>query len=59
MPPSAALRIDTVQLPHTVGQIGLRRFDEQVILIVQQTGGVAAPGQAVEHVPDHLQEAAG
>lgn len=41
-----ALCIYTVQLPHTARKISLRRFDQQVIVIVHEAVSVAMPGEA-------------
>ena len=37
------LRIDTVQLPHTQGEIAVRRFDQEVIVIIHQAVGMTEP----------------
>jgi len=44
-----ALRIDTVQLPHAQRQVALWRLDQQMIVIVHQTVGVAEPTEARHH----------
>jgi len=31
------LRIETIDLPHKPAEVGLRRFQEQMVLITQQT----------------------
>jgi hypothetical protein len=57
MPPVEALRIHPIQLAHPSGQISLRRFNEQVVIITHQTVGMAPPGKAVEDLADDCQEA--
>ena len=37
------LRIDAVQLPHTQGEIAVRRFDQEVIVVVHQAVSMTEP----------------
>jgi len=43
-------------LPHPPGEIGFRGFDEQVVVVVHQAIGVAAPAIAFHHLGQDLQE---
>lgn len=45
-----ALGVDAIQVTHAPRQIGLRRFDQQVIMIRHQTIGVTAPTKALNCV---------
>ena len=49
MAPIEALGIDAIQLPHPRGQIALGRLDEQVVVVVHQTVGMAQPLGARHH----------
>ena len=42
-----ALGVHTIQLAHTLREITLRRFDEQVIVVVHETVAIANPIEAV------------
>ena len=44
-----ALGIDTVQLAHAAGEIGLRGFIQQMHMVVHQAVGVTAPPEAAPH----------
>jgi len=37
------LRIDAVQLPHTQGQIAVRRLDQEVIMVIHHAVGMTEP----------------
>jgi hypothetical protein len=38
-----ALRVDPVQLPHALGEIAVRGFDQEMIVVVHQTIGMHRP----------------
>jgi hypothetical protein len=48
MPPVERLGIPTIQLSHTEGQIRLRRFHEEMIVIIHQTIRMAEPSIAID-----------
>ena len=48
--PVVYLGIATVELPHAQRQIGLRRFNEEMVVIVHQAVGMAAPAVAIDHM---------
>jgi hypothetical protein len=48
MPTAVGLGIPAVQLAHAQRQISLRRFDEQMIVVVHQTVRVAAPSVPID-----------
>lgn len=48
--------IDAIELPHPVGEIGFRCFEDQVIVVVHQTIGMAEPVKTVSNLPQALQE---
>ena len=50
------LRIDAVQLPHTQGEIAVRRFDQEVIVVVHHAVGVANPIVSLINVLECVQE---
>ena len=56
VPPVVALSIDAVELAHPFGKVCLGSFDDQVIMIVHQTGGVAQPVKALHDFSQALQE---
>jgi hypothetical protein len=50
------LGIDAVQLPHTEGEIAVRRLDQEVIVVVHQAVGVADPIVAFVHMLEGVQK---
>lgn len=51
MPPVEGLRVDAVQLAHGFGQIGVRRFEEQVEVIGHQTVGMTKHIEPAQRLP--------
>lgn len=49
------LRVDPVELPHPAGEIRLRRLNQQMIVIVHQTIGMAQPPEAADHLAEDRQ----
>lgn len=56
MPPVEGLRVDAVELAHGVGEIGVRRFDEQMEVIGHQAVGMAKHIEPSERLPEDGQE---
>jgi hypothetical protein len=56
MPLVEALRIDTVQLPHANGKISLGSIDQQMVMVLHQTVGVAEPIVAKDNILKDIQE---
>jgi hypothetical protein len=58
MPLIESLRIDTVQLPHAYRKISVGCINEQMVMIVHQTVGVAEPiipkGNIRKGIQEHL-----
>ena len=50
------LRIPPIQLSHTEREIRCRRFKQQMIVIVHQTIGMAAPAEAIDHMSGERQK---
>jgi hypothetical protein len=50
------LRVLPVQVAHPVGQVRLRRLDEQVVMVAQQAPDVEAPAVAAHNAPQDLDE---
>src|SRR5574340_86138 len=50
-----ALRIDTVELAHPLRQIGLRRLDDEVVVVRHLAPGMAHPVEAGAHVSEDFQ----
>jgi hypothetical protein len=50
------LRVLPVQVAHPVGQVRLRRLDEQVVMVAQQAADVEAPAVAAHDTPQDLDE---
>jgi len=50
------LRIDAVQLPHTQGEIAVRRFDQEVIVVVHQAVSMTEPVIPLIDVLECVQE---
>jgi hypothetical protein len=50
------LGIDAFELPHPIGQIRVRRLQEQVVVVGDDTVCVAPPIEALAHISEHLQE---
>ena len=48
MPTVVRLGIAAIQLAHTQRQIGLRRFDQEMIVIVHQAVGMTEPAIAID-----------
>jgi hypothetical protein len=53
MVPIEALRVDSIQLPHTFGQIGIRRLNHKVIMVGHQAVGITHPPHAPTNVPEY------
>ena len=56
MPAIANVGVRAIQLPHAPGEIGLWGFEQEMIVVVHQAVGVAAPAEAVDHVGKPFQE---
>src|SRR5574341_899526 len=54
--PVVELGIDTVELAHSFREVSLRGLNDQVIVVVHQTVGVAKPVEAVNDFAQALQE---
>ena len=52
MPTIVRRGIAAIQLAHTQRQIGLRRFDEEMIVIVHQAGGMTEPAIASDDMSE-------
>jgi hypothetical protein len=46
------LCVDPVELPHPAGEIRLGRLDQQMIVIVHQTIGMAEPAKTTDHLTE-------
>jgi hypothetical protein len=53
-----ALGVHTIQLAHTLREITLRRFDEQVIVVVHETVAIANPIEALADFREYCKPAA-
>ena len=49
------LCVDLVELPHPAGEIRLGCLDQQMIVIVHQTVGMAKPSKPADHLTEHSQ----
>lgn len=58
MSPVIRLRVESIELPHPARQIGLRRFDQEMIVIVHQTIRMTQPAEPIHHMRDDGQETA-
>ena len=47
------LRIDTIELPHALGEVAIRCFDDKMIMVVHEAIGMAKP---VETIVDFFQD---
>jgi hypothetical protein len=56
-PPVDPLAVAAVQVLHSGSQVGLGRFDEQVVVGAQQAVRTAEPSPRRDHVPDDVEEA--
>jgi hypothetical protein len=50
------LGVHTIQLPHTLGQIAIRRLDQQMIVIGHHAPGVTNPVEVTHYIPEHINE---
>jgi hypothetical protein len=50
------LRIDAIQLPHTLGQGRIRCFDQQMVMIAHQAIGMTVPPKLWYAVGEHIQK---
>ena len=50
------LCIDPIQLSHTQGEVAIRRFDQEVIVVVHHAVGVANPIVSLINVLECVQE---
>jgi hypothetical protein len=56
VPPIVRLGKETIELAHATGQISLRRLDQQMVVIVHHTVGMAQPPEAIDHVAKYCQK---
>jgi hypothetical protein len=56
MLPVVSLRIAAIQLAHAEGESGLRSFEEEMIVIVHQAVGMAAPPIAIDHIREEREK---
>ena len=47
------LCVDPVQLPHALGEIAVRGFDQEMIVVVHQTTGMHRPVEAGDDLRQH------
>jgi hypothetical protein len=50
------LRVDAVQLACPLGEIGIQRLNEQVIMVAHQAVGVHQPVEPTTDTPKHIKE---
>ena len=50
MPAIEPLGVDAVQMPHALGQITFRSFDQQMIVVVHQTIGMNGPVEVMHEL---------
>ena len=55
VPSIEALRVDAVELPHPPGQIGLRRLEQQVVMVHHLAVGKHEPSEALSRAREHLE----
>ena len=51
-----ALRVDPVQLPHALGEIAVRGFDQEMIVVVHQTIGMHCLVKVEDDLWQHAQK---
>ena len=56
MPAIDGLGIRAVELPHAAGEIGLRGFEQQMIVVIHQAVRMAAPPEAIDDMGQSLQK---
>jgi hypothetical protein len=56
MQPIEALRVGAIELPHAQGEIRQGSFDQQMVMIVHQAIGMAAPSKSVDHMGESRQK---
>ena len=52
----AVLGIHPVELPHALGKVAIRRFNQQMIVIAHQAIRMNEPVEAARHTRQHVQE---
>ncbi|BCA56438.1 hypothetical protein W02_35780 [Nitrospira sp. KM1] len=52
-PPVVSLCVESVEMTHTERQIGLRRFEEEMIMVVHQTVPMTQPVVALDHAGEN------
>jgi hypothetical protein len=52
-----ALRIDTVELPHPVGEIAIGSFHDQMVMGIHETKGMAEPVVMVRNIRQKVEKA--
>jgi hypothetical protein len=50
------LSVNSVQLPHAEGKISIRRFDQEMVMIIHKAVGVTDPMVAFDDVLDGIEE---
>lgn len=55
VPPVEALRVHAVELAHPLGEIGLGRLDQDVIVIAHLAPGMAGPIETRTDIREHYQ----
>ena len=56
VPTIERLRVDAIEKLHPTRQVGIRRLDEQVIVVAHQAVGMADPAVPHNHIAQHLQK---
>lgn len=56
MPTVKGLRVAAIQLPHALREIGLGRFEQEMIVVVHQTVGVTEPAIPVNDMPEQREK---
>lgn len=54
--PVDALREDTIDVPHASRQVGVRRFDDEVIVVGHQAVRMTDPRETIDDLTKQLEE---
>ena len=56
MAPVRPLRVRAIELTHTFGEIGIRRLDQQMVMIAHQTVSVPYPVEVLDHGAENIKK---
>ena len=56
MPTVSGLRVNAIELPQSLRQVAIHRFDEEMVVVIYQAVSVQAPVEALRNSTEGLQQ---